>query len=71
MTTSIIPQTYQEWRHCITVDCELELTPSYIEKRLTALQNEKEHYTHQFIRLYGHDYLQVVIGWFQQAQKAA
>jgi hypothetical protein len=68
MATSIIPQNYQEWRHCIIVECGLELTPSFIEARITSLQNESEHYTKQFIRLYGREYLQTVIGWFIQAR---
>lgn len=70
MQTSIIPQTYDQWRHCIIVECGLELSPSFIENRLAALNNEGEHYTQQFIRLYGRDYLDTVIAWFLQAQKS-
>jgi hypothetical protein len=70
MSTSIIPQNYEEWRHCIIVECGLELTPKFIAARIASLQDEKEHYTKQFIRLYGPEYLQTVIGWFKQAQKS-
>ena len=69
MATSIIPQNYEEWRHCIIVDCGLELTPSFIEARIASLRDESEHYTKQFIRLYGQEYLETVIGWFTQAQR--
>lgn len=69
MQASIIPQTYEQWRHCIIVECGLELSSSFIEKRLAALNNENEHYTQQFIRLYGREYLETVTGWFLQAQK--
>ncbi len=69
MASSIIPQNYEEWRHCIIVECGLELTPNFIQTRIASLQNESEHYTQQFIRLYGRQYLEIVIGWFLQAQR--
>lgn len=71
MTSSIIPQHYEEWRHCIIVECGLELTPTFIEKRIVSLQDESEHSTKQFIRLYGIEHHQAVLGWFMQAQKSA
>ena len=66
----MIPQNYQEWRHCITVECGLELTPEYIEKRSAALNNEKGHHTKQFKSKYGAAHLHRVIEWFLQAQRA-
>ena len=69
MTSPAIPSNYDEWRHCITVECGLELTPQFIEQRIDAMNNENEHYTRQFIRLYGRDYHQIVLGWFEQAKE--
>jgi hypothetical protein len=69
MQKSIIPQNYEEWRHCIVVECGLELTPSFIEKRISALKNNKEYYTQQFIHLYGQQHHQKVLGWFMQARE--
>ena len=69
MNGSVIPQTYDEWRHCITVECGLELSADYVAQRIYALQDEDDHYTQQFIKLYGHQYLQQVLGWFLQCQK--
>jgi len=69
MQSSLIPQTYEEWRHCITVDCGLKLTPSFIEQRISALQNNNEHYTQQFVRKYGQQHHQRVLSWFMQARK--
>lgn len=66
---SPIPQTYEEWVHCITVKCGLKLTPSYIEQRITALQNITDFRTKQFIELYGSKYHQLVLSWFLQASK--
>jgi len=68
MKESIIPQNYEQWRHCITVECGLELTPNFIETCLSTLQDNKEHYTQQFIRKYGTQHYQRVLGWFKQAQ---
>ena len=69
MANSAIPQNFQEWHHCITVECGLALTPDYIESRIASLKNEKDHYTQQFIKLYGREYLLTVLSWFVLAQK--
>ena len=69
MKDSIIPETYEEWRHCILVEWELKLTPKYISERITALQDDRDYYTQQFVKLYGQQYLQRVLGWFIEAQQ--
>lgn len=71
MASSIIPRNFDEWKHCITVECGLELTPDYIEQRIEALQTPNDHYTQQFTRLYGEQYLQQVLTWFTQAKNQA
>ncbi len=70
MSTPMIPQTYQQWQHCITVECGLTLTPAYIEKRIQALSSEKDEHTRQFVQKYGPEYHQQVLAWFKQAQVA-
>lgn len=65
-----LPRNFQEWQHCITVDCGLELTPKYISERIAALQNEKDHHTRRFVELYGRPYLEQVLTWFKQAESA-
>lgn len=71
MKDSIIPKTYDEWVHCITVECGLKLTPDYISQRITSLQNSNDHYTQQFLKLYGKQHHQRVLDWFVQAQKGS
>lgn len=66
----MIPETYEQWRHCIVVECGLELTPNYISERISALQNFKDYTTKKFIQLYGQRHHQNVLAWFEQAQKA-
>lgn len=68
MKGPIIPQTFEEWKHCIIVECSLKLTPDFINKRIDSLQNSNEYHTQQFIRLYGQEYHQRVLNWFIQAR---
>ncbi|MBX2847095.1 MAG: hypothetical protein KTR16_02150 [Acidiferrobacterales bacterium] len=65
MKASIIPNTYEEWRHCIVVECGLELNKRFIEKRISALEDKSQHYTEQFIRRYGEQHYSQVLGWFR------
>lgn len=64
----MIPQSYQEWHHTITVKCGLALTEPFIKSRIAALKDDSDSHTQQFVKLYGRDYLDTVIGWFTQAQ---
>jgi hypothetical protein len=63
----VFPTTYKEWRHCIEVLGKISLTPTYINKRLTELQDGKHSGTREFARLYGDDHLEITIAWFRQA----
>lgn len=69
MKTPFIPNNYDQWHHCITVECGLDLTPAYICERILALKNDKDYYTQQFVKLYGKEYLDQTVGWFLQAEK--
>ncbi|MCC5860539.1 MAG: hypothetical protein JJT93_01345 [Gammaproteobacteria bacterium] len=71
MTSStLLPTSYAEWRHCIEVDCGLEITPEFVAARLAALQNPKDHATRRFLELYGEAHHARVLGWFREAQAA-
>lgn len=67
MKNAIIPETYDEWRHCILVECGLKLTKPFIEKRIAALRNKREHHTQQFVKRYGQSHHQQVLNWFAMA----
>ena len=69
MYQTLIPSNYAEWKYCITVECGIPLTSSYIEQRLMDLKNIKSTYTQRFINIYGEQYLENVIAWFKQAKK--
>ena len=70
MEQSVIPTNFNEWKHCIEVDCGLALTPEFIEQRIAALENAKDYYTERFLKLYGQPYLDQVLTWFKQAQQS-
>lgn len=64
----VVPQTYDEWRHCIEIECGLRLTPHYIAERIAALGDPSNHYTSQFTKLWGVAHLAKVQNWFGRAQ---
>jgi len=70
MKASIIPENYDEWRHCIIVECGLALTQDFIDERIAALNDNDQHYTQQFIRRYGARHHRRVLSWFNQARKS-
>ena len=68
MVGTHIPATYDQWHHCITVECGIRLDLDYIQTRLQALQNMGEFHTQQYAKLYGQQQLELTIQWFQQAK---
>ena len=62
----MIPSSYQEWKHCIEVKCGIELTEKFIEERLSELQNDTNLKTVEFVNLYGIDYKNQIISWFEK-----
>jgi hypothetical protein len=64
---SMIPETYEQWRRCIEVDCGLVLSPDYIAERVRELSDAQHERSRQYVRLYGDAHRLRVIGWFQRA----
>ncbi|MEM9629493.1 MAG: hypothetical protein AAGA21_24930 [Pseudomonadota bacterium] len=62
------PSTYDEWRHCIVVKCGLQLTPEFIQQRLSALRDENDYQTLRFREMWGVEHLRQVITWFEKAE---
>ncbi|MEM8784906.1 MAG: hypothetical protein AAGF19_03540 [Pseudomonadota bacterium] len=60
--------TYDDWKHCITVECGIPLTAEYIESRLKALKDESDLQTKKFASEWGPAHLTRVIGWFEKAK---
>lgn len=64
-----IPESYEQWRHCITVECRITLTAKFVKQRLAVWRDEKTEETRRFRQLYGDDHWRSVIGWFERAEK--
>ena len=69
VTTPVIPQTYAQWHHCITVECGIALTRAFIDERLAALRGGRDD-GRRFAQLYGESHLQRVPAWFEEARRA-
>ena len=65
--SAVIPQNYAQWRHCIEVDCGIELTPTFISARLDALTRPDSDEARRFASLYGTPHLRRVLAWFHAA----
>ncbi|MDX8354824.1 hypothetical protein [Cognatiyoonia sp. IB215182] len=66
---SFIPKTYEEWKHCIIVKCDILLTQTYVAERLEALNDHRHFQTQQFIDRWGEAHHAQTVVWFQQAAK--
>ncbi|MEM6635607.1 MAG: hypothetical protein AAF667_06910 [Pseudomonadota bacterium] len=64
---SFVPTTYDEWKHCITVKCDIPLTPSYVQERIAALGDDKDYHTQKFIERWGPAHHARTLAWFRQA----
>lgn len=62
-----IPETFEEWRHCIEHECRIKLTREYIEQRLAILHKPSHEATQRFIHHYGEHHWQQVVSWFERA----
>jgi hypothetical protein len=65
--SSPIPQTYDEWRHCIEVECGIPLTAEFLAVRIAILSAAEAEETRHFRKLYGDEHWQRVLSWFRRA----
>ena len=63
----MIPTDFREWKNCIEVSCGIPLTTAFATKRIAELNDDNNHHTKEFIRLYGNTYRLQVISWFEQS----
>lgn len=64
---AVVPNSYEDWKHCITVACGISLTPGYVNERVAALSNKSDHHTQRFIEQWGQAHHQRTLAWFRQA----
>ena len=63
----MFPRDYSSWRHCIEVECGIPLSPDYVAKRIAILGDSTHKETVRFAKLYGDDWHQQVLAWFQRS----
>ncbi|MEO0465265.1 MAG: hypothetical protein AAF216_01885 [Pseudomonadota bacterium] len=64
---SIVPQTYEDWQHCITVKCGIPLTADFVAARINELEDPGNYRTKKFIDAWGNDHHAKTLDWFRQA----
>ena len=69
MMPTPFPKTYEQWRHCITVECCIPLTRAFVAQRLAVWRNVQLEETARFRRLYGDTHWRSVIGWLERAER--
>lgn len=62
----MIPQTFEEWKHCIVHDCGIPLTVAFASSRLQVYKDANNPETKKFKQLYGEQHLNNVINWLQR-----
>ena len=61
----MIPQTYNEWKHCIVNGCKIYLTKEFAAQRLAIYTDPNNPETQKFVSLYGEQHLQNIIAWYK------
>lgn len=67
----LFPGDYTSWRYCIEVKCGLALTPQFLQARIAALGDPRHEESQRFAKLYGEQYREQVLAWFQRAATEA
>ncbi|MBM3165591.1 MAG: hypothetical protein FJZ80_09055 [Bacteroidetes bacterium] len=62
----MVPLTFEQWKHCIAIDCGIPLSKAFIQERLQVYQNKQNPETKKFTLLYGEQHLNNIIPWLQQ-----
>lgn len=60
-------ETYQDWRHCIEVQCGIPLTADYVAERIRMLSDTTCAQTTKFVTTWGEPHRQRVLEWFRKA----
>lgn len=61
----MIPQSFEQWKHCIENDCKINLTKEFAQQRLAVYQNSGHPETLKFRSLFGQQHLENTIKWFK------
>ena len=62
-----VPQTYDEWQHCIEVKCGIPLSANYVAERISDLEIKEDFTTKKLIETWGIQHYDRTLGWFREA----
>jgi hypothetical protein len=66
MTASELPTTYEAWFHCITVKCQIALTPAFARERIAAMGDARSAEVAKFVQMYGEPHRARVVEWYRR-----
>lgn len=69
MSEDIFPSSYESWKQCITEKGGLSLDKKYVDDRIKNLSNTNSREHKEFVKLYGIQWTETVLGYFKQAQR--
>jgi hypothetical protein len=64
-----IPNTHEDWEHCITVKCGIPLTADYVAARIAALEDPDDDHTRKFVRVWGEPHRVRTLDRFREAAR--
>lgn len=70
MKTPIIPTDYEQWKDCIVNEWNILLTISFVEKRISEMNDVNSEYTLQFLKCYGEAQYENTKRWLLQAKNS-
>lgn len=60
-------KSYKEWKERLVLTIGHELNREYIHSRLQIYEDNENQETQKFIKVYGTEYTELIIGYFKQA----
>lgn len=67
----MIPENFETWRDCITLNCGIKLSKAFAQQRLIIYKQLAHSETKEFIRLYGLSHYQNIVTWLEIIEKRA
>lgn len=62
----MVPQTFNDWKNCISIDCGIALTKEFAQRRLFIYSDLENLETKKFVSLYGQLHLNNITQWLKQ-----
>lgn len=60
-------ESYEHWRAMMTETAGIALNRDYCEERIAVLEDDEDASTRVFLKTYGSEHRDQIVGWFRQA----